>query len=102
MSMMDADASFLDAGRQRRGGRAMVVRVFLVDDHEVVRRGIVELLGSDSELEVVGEAGSVAEAMARIPAVQPDVAVLDVRLPDGSGVELCRELLSDLPEHRFI
>ena len=55
----------------------MVVRVFLVDDHEVVRRGIVDLLGSDPELEVVGEAGSVAQAMARIPAVRPDVAVLD-------------------------
>jgi two-component system response regulator DevR len=80
----------------------MVVRVFLVDDHEVVRRGIVDLLGSDPELEVVGEAGSVAEAMARIPAVRPDVAVLDVRLADGSGIELCRDLLLDLPELRCL
>ena len=80
----------------------MVVRVFLVDDHEVVRRGIVDLLGSDPDLEVVGEAGSVAQAMARIPAVRPDVAVLDVRLPDGSGVELCRDLLSDLPDLRCL
>ena len=102
MSMMDADASVPDASRQQRGGFAMVVRVFLVDDHEVVRRGIVDLLGSDPELEVVGEAGSVAQAMARIPAVRPDVAVLDVRLPDGSGVELCRDLLSDLPDLRCL
>ncbi len=80
----------------------MVVRVFLVDDHEVVRRGIVELLGSDSELDVVGEAGSVAEAMTRISAARPDVAVLDVRLPDGSGIELCRDLLSDFPELRCL
>jgi two-component system response regulator DevR len=78
------------------------VRVFLVDDHEVVRRGIVELLGSDSELDVVGEAGSVAEAMTRISAARPDVAVLDVRLPDGSGIELCRDLLSDIPELRCL
>jgi two-component system response regulator DevR len=80
----------------------VVVRVFLVDDHEVVRRGIVELLGSDSELDVVGEAGSVAEAMTRISAARPDVAVLDVRLPDGSGIELCRDLLSDVPELRCL
>jgi two-component system, NarL family, response regulator DevR len=79
-----------------------MVRVFLVDDHEVVRRGIIDLLESDPELEVVGEAGSVAEATARIPAAQPDVAVLDVRLPDGNGIELCRDLLSDLPELRCL
>ncbi|MBY0442082.1 MAG: response regulator transcription factor [Mycobacteriaceae bacterium] len=79
-----------------------MVRVFLVDDHEVVRRGIIDLLESDPELDVVGEAGSVAEAMARIPAAQPDVAVLDVRLPDGSGIELCRDLLSDLPDLRCL
>ena len=70
-----------------------MVKVFLVDDHEVVRRGLVDLLNADPELEVVGEAGSVAQAMARIPALQPDVAVLDVRLPDGNGIELCRDLL---------
>ncbi len=75
-----------------------VVKVFLVDDHEVVRRGLIDLLGADPDLQVVGEAGTVAEALARIPAARPDVAVLDVRLPDGNGIELCRDLLSDLPE----
>ena len=74
-----------------------MVSVFLVDDHEVVRRGLIDLLSADPELDVVGEAGSVAQAMARIPALAPDVAVLDVRLPDGNGIELCRELLSDCP-----
>lgn len=73
-----------------------MVRVFLVDDHEVVRRGLIDLLGADPELEVVGEAGSVAQALARIPALRPDVAVLDVQLPDGNGIELCRELLSEV------
>ena len=79
-----------------------MVRVFLVDDHEVVRRGLVDLLGSDPELEVVGEAGSVGEAMVKIPALRPDVAVLDIRLPDGNGIELCRDLLSDMPELRCL
>lgn len=79
-----------------------MVTVFLVDDHEVVRRGLIDLLSADPELEVVGEAGSVAEATARIPAAQPDVAVLDVRLPDGNGIELCRDLLSAMPELRCL
>lgn len=79
-----------------------MVSVFLVDDHEVVRRGLVDLLGSDPDLEVIGEAGSVGEAMARIPVARPDVAVLDVRLPDGNGIELCRDLLSDLPGLRCL
>jgi DNA-binding NarL/FixJ family response regulator len=79
-----------------------MVKVFLVDDHEVVRRGLIELLSADEDLEVVGEAGSVAQAMARIPALQPDVAVLDVRLPDGNGIELCRDLLSKLPDLRCL
>ncbi|MCV7257535.1 hypoxia response regulator transcription factor DosR/DevR [Mycobacterium shimoidei] len=78
------------------------VTVFLVDDHEVVRRGLIDLLGSDPELEVVGEAGSVREALARIPAAHPDVAVLDVRLPDGNGIELCRELLSTMADLRCL
>ena len=79
-----------------------MVRVFLVDDHEVVRRGLIDLLSSDPELEVVGEAGSAAEALARIAAVQPDVAVLDVRLPDGNGIDLCRDLLALLPDLRCL
>ncbi len=79
-----------------------MVKVFLVDDHEVVRRGLIDLLSADPELEVIGEAGSVAQALARIPALQPDVAVLDVRLPDGNGIELCRDLLSRLPDLRCL
>ncbi|MFD4636127.1 response regulator [Lentzea sp. NPDC058436] len=75
----------------------MVSRVFLVDDHEVVRVGIRELLSASPELEVVGEASSVTEALTMVPAANPDVAVLDVRLPDGNGIELCRELRSRLP-----
>ena len=71
-----------------------MLKVFLVDDHEVVRRGLADLLGADPELTVVGEAATVAEALARIPAAAPDVAVLDVRLPDGSGIDLCRDLLA--------
>ncbi|MEU7659585.1 response regulator [Streptomyces lincolnensis] len=70
------------------------IRVFLLDDHEVVRRGVHELLSVESDIEVVGEAGTAADALARIPAALPDVAVLDVRLPDGSGVEVCREIRS--------
>ncbi|WP_020666876.1 response regulator [Amycolatopsis nigrescens] len=74
-----------------------MIKVFLVDDHEVVRRGIANLLEADPELAVVGEAGTVSQALARVPALRPDIAVLDVRLPDGSGIELCRELRSKLP-----
>jgi len=79
-----------------------VITVFLVDDHEVVRRGLVDLLSDDPDLTLVGEAGSVAEAKARIPAVRPDVAVLDVRLPDGSGIDLCRDLLAAHDELRCL
>lgn len=78
------------------------VTVFLVDDHEVVRRGLIDLLGTDPDLEVIGEAGSVVQAMAQIPVLKPDVAVLDVRLPDGNGIELCRDLLSKMPELRCL
>jgi DNA-binding NarL/FixJ family response regulator len=78
------------------------IRVFLLDDHEVVRRGVHELLSDDEGIEVVGEAGTAAEALSRIPAVQPDVAVLDVRLPDGNGVEVCREVRSRYPQIRCL
>ena len=77
---------------------APVIKVFLLDDHELVRRGLHELLSLETDLEVVGEASMAAEALARIPAVRPDVAVLDVRLPDGNGVEVCRDIRSRLPE----
>lgn len=72
------------------------IRVFLLDDHEVVRRGLVELIEAESDLEVCGEAATAAEALERGRACNPDVAVLDVRLPDGSGVEVCRELRSEI------
>jgi len=77
-------------------------RVFLVDDHEIVRRGIADLLDDEPDLLVCGEAASAAEALARIAASRPDVAVLDVRLPDGNGVELCRELRARTPELRCL
>ena len=72
--------------------------MFLLDDHEIVRRGVRDLLETTGDLEVVGEASTAGEALARIPAIAPDVAVLDVRLPDGSGVEVCRELRSTMPD----
>jgi DNA-binding NarL/FixJ family response regulator len=73
------------------------IRVFLLDDHEVVRRGVKDLLEAESDITVVGEAGTVAEALARVPAVRPDVAILDMRLPDGDGVSVCRDLRSTFP-----
>ena len=76
----------------------MATRVFLLDDHEVVRRGVRELLESEEDLEVVGEAGTAEEAYARIPATSPNVAVLDIRLPDGDGIEVCREIRSRHPD----
>jgi two-component system response regulator DevR len=74
--------------------RTRPVRVFLLDDHEIVRRGLRELLESDGSIEVVGESGLAVEATNRIPALRPDVAVLDGRLPDGSGVDVCRDVRS--------
>jgi DNA-binding NarL/FixJ family response regulator len=71
-----------------------VIRVFVLDDHEVVRRGLRELLEAEDDMEVVGEAANAAEALIRIPLARPDVAVLDIRLPDGDGIEVCREIRS--------
>lgn len=74
------------------------IAVFLLDDHEVVRRGVRDLLEAEPDIQVVGEAGTAQSALARIPALRPDVAVLDVRLPDGDGVSVCREIRSRMPE----
>jgi DNA-binding NarL/FixJ family response regulator len=76
----------------------MTTRVFLLDDHEVVRRGLRELLEAEADMEVVGEAATAEEAMGRIPATSPHVAVLDMRLPDGDGIDVCREVRSRHPE----
>jgi DNA-binding NarL/FixJ family response regulator len=70
------------------------ISVFLLDDHEIVRRGIAQLLETEDDIRVVGEAGTAAQALARIPALRPDVAILDVRLPDGEGVSVCRDVRS--------
>ncbi len=81
-----------------RGETAKPIAVFLLDDHEIVRRGVRDLLESDPGITVIGEAGTAESALARIPALRPDVAVLDVRLPDGDGVSVCREIRSRMPE----
>jgi DNA-binding NarL/FixJ family response regulator len=78
------------------------VKVFLLDDHEIVRRGLRELLEAESDIELVGESASAEEAKRRIPALRPDVAVLDGRLPDGSGIDVCREVRSRFPEIRAL
>ncbi|MGK5443488.1 response regulator [Micromonospora sp. URMC 105] len=69
-----------------------MIRVFLLDDHEVVRRGLADLLQSSGDIEVVGESGSAQEAVRRIPALRPEVAILDARLPDGNGIDVCRDV----------
>ncbi|WP_371582130.1 response regulator [Streptomyces sp. NBC_01314] len=74
------------------------IRVFLLDDHEVVRRGLADLLDSEPDISVIGDAGTVERALVRGPALRPDVAVLDVRLPDGDGISVCRELRNQMPE----
>jgi DNA-binding NarL/FixJ family response regulator len=80
------------------GGGSGRIRVFLLDDHEVVRSGVRNILSAEADIEVVGEAGTMASALAQVPELRPDVAVLDVRLPDGDGVSVCREIRSTLPD----
>lgn len=76
----------------------MAIKVFVVDDHELVRRGLIDLINAEGDLTVVGQAGTVASALEEISQESPDVAVLDVRLPDGNGIELCREIRSRFPQ----
>ena len=83
---------------EARGEAAKPITVFLLDDHEIVRTGVRDLLEVDPGIQVVGEAGTASSALARIPALRPDVAILDVRLPDGDGVTVCREIRSRMPE----
>ena len=99
-SDMRRDPTGHRAGSGPRTGQTatVTIRVFLLDDHEIVRRGLRELLEAEDDIEVVGEAGTAEEAYGRIPATTPDVAVLDVRLPDGDGIEVCREIRSKHPE----
>ncbi len=78
------------------------VRVFLLDDHEIVRRGIADVLQAEPGITVVGEAATASEALRRIPAAKPDVALLDARLPDGSGIDVCRDIRSSAPEVRCL
>jgi len=80
----------------------MNTRVFVVDDHEIVRRGIADMIDAEHDLEVVGEASTAQQALSRVAATLPDVVVLDVRLPDGSGIDVCRSILSAHPEVRCL
>jgi DNA-binding NarL/FixJ family response regulator len=79
-------------------GTGHVIKVFLLDDHELVRVGVKDFLETQSDIRVIGEAGTASSALTRIPALHPDVAILDVRLPDGDGVSVCREIRSQMPE----
>ncbi len=88
----------VNSGAGAGGEAEEPIKVFLMDDHEIVRRGVRDLLEVEADITVVGEAGTASSALARIPALKPDVAVLDVRLPDGDGVSVCREIRSRMPE----
>ena len=81
---------------------SQTIRVFLLDDHEIVRRGLVDLLSSTTDIVVVGEAATAGDALRRIPAARPDVAILDARLPDGNGIDVCRDIRSALPDVRCL
>jgi len=74
--------------------RSLTIKVFLLDDHEIVRRGLRELLQATDDIDVIGESGLAQQAARRIPALRPDVAIFDARLPDGSGIDVCREVRS--------
>ena len=87
----------METPASENGGKKQIA-VFLLDDHEVVRRGVRDMLEAEGDIKVIGEAGTASSALARIPALRPDVAVLDVRLPDGDGVSVCREFRSRKPE----
>jgi two-component system response regulator DevR len=91
-----------EAGGVDDEGECMTTRVFLVDDHEIVRRGIAEIIDAERDLEVVGEASTAQQALGRVAATLPDIVVLDVRLPDGSGIDVCRNILSAHPEMRCL
>jgi len=86
-----------EIGIEGTGGGLGKIRVFLLDDHEVVRSGVRNILSAEADIEVIGEAGTMASALAQVPELRPNVAVLDVRLPDGDGVSVCREIRSTLP-----
>ncbi len=86
----------MDSAHQRSGDS--VIKVFLVDDHEIVRRGVADVINVESDLEVIGEASTARQALGRVAATMPDIAVLDVRLPDGSGIDLCRSIRSAHPQ----
>jgi DNA-binding NarL/FixJ family response regulator len=89
--MEDTGPSHQDTGQEQ-------IRVFLLEDHEVMRQGLRMVLSAEPDIEVVGDAGTVASALVRLPAVRPQVAILDVRLPDGDGISACREIRSMLPD----
>jgi len=92
------DADGEPGGAHRAFSEQSPIRVLLLDDHEVVRRGLYDLLDAEADIDVVGEAATASQALARGPALRPDVAVLDVRLPDGDGITVCRELRSGMPQ----
>ena len=92
----------MDDPAELTGPADQPIRVFVLDDHEMIRRGISDLLDAEPDLTVVGQAGTAAEALRRIPAALPDVAILDARLPDGSGIDVCREIRSASPQIRCL